>query len=177
MPVRRKIFLANLTQPDQPPELPARNSQPPQRKDQIFTNTSSAPNSPSTFKPAVTSERTVTQTTVQDGLQFSNAISKLERNQDVKSPGVMNQMHKKFRKTRSLSQINVEAEERHEGKLAALVDGDRARGGQIDNEYQELPGEKTVDGPPFPNTHTTMRLTDSELPLEYRPPPPFAPGF
>jgi len=44
-----------------------------------------------------------------------------------------------------------------------------------ENEYQEITEEQT-----FRRSHlydTDRRLTDQVLPQEYKPPPPFAPGF
>ncbi len=45
-----------------------------------------------------------------------------------------------------------------------------------ENDYQEITGEPTSNGPTFPD-FTDTRETDGGLPQEYHQPPPFAPGY
>ncbi|XP_040897200.1 hematopoietic SH2 domain-containing protein homolog [Toxotes jaculatrix] len=82
------------------------------------------------------------------------------KNHEVKPSVVTNlkNLKKKFQKKRSTSQehmymeINVETTER-----------------STESEYQEITEEQI--------THTNVTLSDEALPLEYLPPPPFAPGY
>ncbi|KAM4629031.1 hematopoietic SH2 domain-containing protein homolog [Polymixia lowei] len=183
VPLPRKRYIANPTQPDQPPDIPARITLPPQNQNQnqVYTRTSSAHESSSASTTVFTTERIVIQSTVQEDSHNSNSQS--GRNQDMKpSVGInLMKLKKKFQKKRSTSQehmyaeIRGEAEERQEGKPAGLEERDRD--GYTENEYQELSGEHTINGVPSRTTDSTMKLTDSGLPWEYLPPPPFAPGY
>lgn len=51
------------------------------------------------------------------------------------------------------------------------------RGENGEHEYQEITGDLTFCDPPLSSSCTPVKLTDDVLPLEYMPPPPFAPGY
>ena len=81
------------------------------------------------------------------------------RNQEAKPSVVSNlkNLKKKFQKKRSASQEYMYAE-------------------ATENEYQEIAGEQISSAPPLSFTYSVLRLPGGELPQEYLPPPPFAPG-
>ncbi|KAM3875873.1 hematopoietic SH2 domain-containing protein homolog [Diretmus argenteus] len=174
VPLPRKRYIANTTQPEQPPELPARSFKPPQKQNQTCTRTNFALESPSALGRLATG---------QEDDHPHSASSQSARNQDVKPAVVLNliNLKKKFQKMRSASQehmyaeIGAEAEERHKGRLGGSEVKDKNE--STENEYQELPAEQTINGVPFSNPGTTMILIDSGLPQEYLQPPPFAPGY
>uniref|UniRef100_A0A3B4U6K1 Hematopoietic SH2 domain-containing protein homolog n=1 Tax=Seriola dumerili TaxID=41447 RepID=A0A3B4U6K1_SERDU len=77
-------------------------------------------------------------------------------------------LKKKFQKKRSTSQEHMYTE----------IDTEATdRGGNADNEYQEITQEETFNSAPFSYIHNNVPLTDGALPQEYLPPPPFAPGY
>lgn len=146
---------------NQPPDVPARTLVPPlkqnqnQNQNQACVRTVSAPESPS--MPAATEHPLGVN--VQSG-----------KNQEVK-PSVVNNLKnlkKKFQKKTSTSQEFMYAEINLEAADSS---------GSVENEYQEITGEQTISAQPFSYTCTDMRLADGQLPQEYLPPPPFAPGY
>ncbi|XP_071776609.1 hematopoietic SH2 domain-containing protein homolog [Centroberyx gerrardi] len=167
VPMPRKRYTA---QADQPPEVPARTAAPPQKQNQACTRTISAP------RP--TERHAAAQWT---GQQEEDQPRNTDRTQDVKPSVVTNLMNlrRKFQKRRSMShtyaEISAEAEGRQEGRLGGPEAGDG--NGNDENEYQEISGEQIINQPPFSNAGPAKRLTDSGLPQEYQPPPPFAPGY
>lgn len=155
VPMTRKRYTAENPPSNQPPEVPARSSVLPLKQNQACVRTVSAPQSPST--PTAAEH------------QFGANVQSV-KNQEAKLSVVTNlkNLKKKFQKKRSTSQefvsaeINVEAAD---------------RSGNTENEYQEIAGEQAFSGPPFSDTCTDVSLSDEELPQEYLPPPPFAPGY
>ncbi|KAM7012620.1 hematopoietic SH2 domain-containing protein homolog [Tautogolabrus adspersus] len=135
----------------QPPELPHRSSLPPLKQNQACTRTVSAP------------DRRSTHTATEH--PFSP-----QRNQQTKPSVVANlkNFKKKIQKKRSLSQECMSTEIHKEATESR---------GSTENEYQEFPGEQSINSPTFSHTCPDMTLTGGELPQEYRQPPPFAPGF
>ncbi|XP_068447875.1 hematopoietic SH2 domain-containing protein homolog [Clinocottus analis] len=136
---------------NQAPRLPARILLPPLKQDQACIATLSE----------ISPTPTATEQPLSGNIQPA-------RNQEAKLSVVSNlkNFRKKFQKKRSNSQeyaeVHMETTE---------------RSGNADNEYQISSGQQTSNAPPFSYTCTDMRLTDGELPYEYHPPPPFAPGF
>ncbi|XP_044056275.1 hematopoietic SH2 domain-containing protein homolog isoform X3 [Siniperca chuatsi] len=155
VPMTRNRHTADNPPSNQPPEVPARRSVPPLKQNQACIRTVSAPDSPST--PTATEH------------PFGTNIQSV-KNQEAKLSLVTNikNLKKKFQKKRSTSQENMYAEINVEAT---------DRSGNTENECQEMTGEQTFNGPPFSYTCTHVRLTDGELPQEYLPPPPFAPGY
>ncbi|KAI3368792.1 hypothetical protein L3Q82_025776 [Scortum barcoo] len=151
----RTRFITDNPPSNQPPDVPARTLLPPLKQNQACVRTVSAPENPST--PAATEHPL--------GVNIQPV-----KNQEVKPSVVTNlkNLKKKFQKKRSTSQefmyaeVNLEAADSSEG---------------AENEYQEITGEQTFSPPSFSYTCTDMRLTDGQLPQEYLPPPPFAPGY
>ncbi|XP_034386882.1 hematopoietic SH2 domain-containing protein homolog isoform X2 [Cyclopterus lumpus] len=133
-----------------PPLVPARTSVPPLKQNQACIRTVSE------GRPTPTAEQPL------------GGNNQPARNQEAKSSVVSNlkNLRKKFQKKRSMSQeyaeIDMETTE---------------RSGNAGNEYQFITGQQTSNAQPFSYTYTNVTLTDGELPYEYRPPPPFAPGF
>ncbi|KAM7388277.1 hypothetical protein PAMP_024466 [Pampus punctatissimus] len=156
VPATRKRYTADTPPHNQPPEVPPRIAVPPPRQNQTCIRTVSASESPSTDHP--------------------HSANMTARNQEAKPSVVINlkNLKKKFQKKRSTSQeymyaeINMEAEQRMEATDRSAND---------ENDYQEITGQQTFDGPPFSHTCTDARPTDGRLPQEYLPPPPFAPGY
>lgn len=139
MPQPRKMYTADNSPSNQPPEVPARTCLPPPKQNQACIRTVSAPQGPSA----------VMSTEVKPSV-----VSNLKN------------LKKKFQKKRSTSQDHMYTE----------VDVE-ARGGNTENEYQEITQEEAISSAPFSNTHHNVPLTDGALPQEYMPPPPFAPGY
>lgn len=155
VPMTRNRYTTDNPPSNQAPDVPARNLVPPLKPNQACTRTVSAPEGPST--PTATEHP-------------SGANMQSVKNQEAKLSVVTNlkNLKKKFQKKRSVSQefmyaeVNVEAAD---------------RSGNTENEYQEITGEQTFNAPPFSYTSTEVKLTDGQLPKEYLPPPPFAPGY
>ncbi|XP_047442325.1 hematopoietic SH2 domain-containing protein homolog [Mugil cephalus] len=147
VPMIRKRYIGDNPASNQLPEVPARSCVP-QKQNQVCIRTVSAPQSPSA-------------STASEQGQCVN-IQPL-KNQETKVSVVTNlkNLKKKFQKKRSNSQDNAYAE----------VNMD------TENEYQEISDEHDVSGSPLPHTCTDARTTDTVLPPEYLPPPPFAPGY
>ncbi|XP_059197825.1 hematopoietic SH2 domain-containing protein homolog [Centropristis striata] len=147
-PATRKRYAADSL-PVPPPEVPARSSLPPLKQNQTCIRTASAPESPHT--PTASEHQSV-------------------KNQEAKPSVVSNliNLKKKFVKKRSPSQEYMYAEINMEATESS---------GNAENEYQEIAaGPLSCTAPPLSYT-CDVRLTDEELPHEYRPPPPFAPGY
>ncbi|XP_031719998.1 hematopoietic SH2 domain-containing protein homolog [Anarrhichthys ocellatus] len=151
LPATRNRCTANNPPSNQPPQVPARTSVPPLKQHQACIKTvSESPHTP-----------TATEHPLSGNIQFA-------KNQEAKMSVVSNlkNLKKKFQKKRSTShkyaEVNMEATE---------------RSGNAGNEYQYITGQQTANAPPLSYTCTDVRLTDGELPYEYLPPPPFAPGF
>uniref|UniRef100_A0A3Q0R644 Hematopoietic SH2 domain containing n=1 Tax=Amphilophus citrinellus TaxID=61819 RepID=A0A3Q0R644_AMPCI len=152
-PMMRKRYMADNPPSNQPPEVPSRNCV--ALKQIQATRTVSAPES----LPTLTGSEQPPCTNIPH-----------VKNQEAKSSAVINlkNFKKKFHKKReplqdnSYSEINTETTN---------------RGEDAEHEYQEITGKQTFCEPPLSSTCTRPRLTDEVLPLEYMPPPPFAPGF
>ncbi|XP_044217772.1 hematopoietic SH2 domain-containing protein homolog [Thunnus albacares] len=159
VPAARKRYTGDNVPLNQPPEVPVRTTVPPLKQNQACIRTVSAPERPSA--PAAN-----------DHLHGANIPP--TRNHEAKPSVVTNlkNLKKKFQKKRSISQeyaeINMEAEQKMEAT---------DRSANTENEYQEITGQQTFEGPPFSYTCTGARPTDGRLPQEYLPPPPFAPGY
>ncbi|XP_030583865.1 hematopoietic SH2 domain-containing protein homolog [Archocentrus centrarchus] len=152
-PMTRKRYMADNPPSNQPPEVPSRNCV--ALKQIQATRTVSAPES----LPTLTGSEQPPCTNIPH-----------VKNQEAKLSAVINlkNFKKKFHKKReplqdnSYSEINTETTN---------------RGENAEHEYQEITGQQTFCEPPLSSTCTHPRLTDEVLPLEYMPPPPFAPGF
>lgn len=151
VPVTGKSYSPDSTSANQPPEAPSHSVL--VKNNQVCIRTDSA--STSSFA----------QTTAEHPLGVNIHPVK---NREAKPSVVTNlkNLKKKFQKKRSVSQrdaeINMETTDRR---------------GSAESEYLEITGEQTCDGAPFSYTCTDVMLTHGALPQEYRPPPPFAPGY
>ncbi|KAF3690950.1 Hematopoietic SH2 domain-containing protein -like protein [Channa argus] len=117
------------------------------KQNQACVRTVSAPNTPSPV-----SEK-----------PFGANIHPAAKNQEMKH-SVISNLKKKFQKGRSTSQDNIYTEI-----------GEETINRHGNTEYQEAASEHTLDGATFCCTDVT--LMENALPLEYLPPPPFAPGY
>lgn len=155
VPMARNRYTTDNPPSNQPPDVPARSLVLPLKQNQACIRTVSAPESPST--PTATEH------------PFGANIQSV-KNQEAKPSVATNlkNLKKKFQKKRSTSQEFMYAEVN-----VKAADGS----GNTENEYQEITGEQTFNAPPFSYTCTEVRLTDGQLPQEYLPPPPFAPGY
>lgn len=150
VPTPRKKYTGDNPPSNQPPEVPSRDCM--ALKQNQAVRTVSAPENLPTFagseQPPTTNNQQV-------------------RNQEVKPSVVTNlkNFKKKFQKKRgplqdsSYEEINTD------------------RGENDEHEYQEITRDLTFCDPPLSSSCTPVKLTDDMLPLEYMPPPPFAPGY
>uniref|UniRef100_A0A3P8NEB9 Hematopoietic SH2 domain containing n=2 Tax=Astatotilapia calliptera TaxID=8154 RepID=A0A3P8NEB9_ASTCA len=150
VPTPRKKYTGDNPPSNQPPEVPSRDCM--ALKQNQAVRTVSAPENLPTFagseQPPTTNNQQV-------------------RNQEVKPSVVTNlkNFKKKFQKKRGPLQDNSYEE----------INTDR--GENDEHEYQEITRDLTFCEPPLSSSCTPVKLTDDMLPLEYMPPPPFAPGY
>uniref|UniRef100_A0A3B4H6J0 Hematopoietic SH2 domain containing n=1 Tax=Pundamilia nyererei TaxID=303518 RepID=A0A3B4H6J0_9CICH len=150
VPTPRKKYTGDNPPSNQPPEVPSRDCM--ALKQNQAVRTVSAPENLPTFagseQPPTTNNQQV-------------------RNQEVKPSVVTNlkNFKKKFQKKRGPLQDNSYEE----------INTDR--GENDEHEYQEITRDLTFCDPPLSSSCTPVKLTDDMLPLEYMPPPPFAPGY
>lgn len=150
VPTMRNRHMADNPPSNQPPEVPSRNCM--ALKQNPAIRTVSAPDSP----PHTGSEQP--------------PCSNIQhvKNQEAKPSVVINlkNFKKKFHKKREPLQDNSYAE----------INTETTNMGENgEHEYQEITGNPAFCNSPLSSTQP--RLTDEVLPLEYMPPPPFAPGF
>uniref|UniRef100_A0A3Q4I8H9 SH2 domain-containing protein n=1 Tax=Neolamprologus brichardi TaxID=32507 RepID=A0A3Q4I8H9_NEOBR len=150
VPTPRKKYTGDNPPSNQPPEVPFRDCM--ALKQNQAVRTGSAPENLPTFAG---SEQPPTTNNQQ------------ARNQEVKPSVVTNlkNFKKKFQKKRGPLQDNSSEE----------INTDR--GENDEHEYQEITGGLTFCDPPLSSSCTPVKLTNDMLPLEYMPPPPFAPGY
>ena len=153
--MNRTKYKADQPPSDQPPEVPARPAGPPLKQNQACIGSVSAPESPTTLTATEHPPGANTQS-------VKNQESKLSVVTNLKN------LKKKFHKKRCMSQ------ERMYTEIDLKATG---RSGNTESEYQEITDEVISSGSAFSSPFTDVSLSDEELPQEYLPPPPFAPGF
>lgn len=149
----RKRYSADNPPPNQPPEVPSRSCLN-LKQNQACIRTVSVPDSPSTFPAAEHSTLCVNIQPLKIQESKPSVVTNLKN------------FRKKFQKKRSSTQDNTYAE----------INMDAADG-NTEHEYQEIPGAQTFCHSPLSQSSTDVTLAEQILPLEYLPPPPFAPGY
>ncbi|KAF7203002.1 hematopoietic SH2 domain-containing protein homolog [Nothobranchius furzeri] len=152
VPEIQTIYAVTQLPANQPPEVPSR-SRMLQRQNQLCTRTVSVPGSPS-LPPA-------------PGRRICPNIQP-PKSQESRPSVITNlkTLKLKFQKKTNNPQENVYSE-------ISDVTPDNRRA-NTENEYQEITGPPTFAGSPL---HTGVKQTDQVLPIEYHPPPRFAPGY
>ncbi|XP_037530597.1 hematopoietic SH2 domain-containing protein homolog [Nematolebias whitei] len=153
----RKRFEASYLPPNQPPEVPSRNSVP-QKQNQAYMRTISAPRS--LFTPSAPSQH------------LGSNVHLLKPN-EWKPLVVTNFMSlkKKFQKKTNQRQDVTDSDHVYSEISMDTVD----RREDTENEYQEIAELATLGS--SPHCSRVKGLTDQVLPQECQSPPPFAPGY
>ncbi|XP_048107789.1 hematopoietic SH2 domain-containing protein homolog isoform X1 [Alosa alosa] len=169
VPLPRKRHCVNNIQVDHPPELPARDTLDP-KMEQPCTRINGLGDS-----RAACNEGPLTQPGTSVDLHQPKA-------QEAKSVSNLTQLRKKFQKMRGASEEHTYAEINDVDVQRLPLPGLGSKDGNktaSENEYEELPAESSDIKPTSPPSLSSGSVSKSEqsLPLEYLPPPPFAPGY